>query len=336
MKDQDILEILKSKYQLSVTSIERIKGVYRVETEENIYCLKIVNYNYPHFLFILQAINYLRDRGFYDTPEIKYTVEGRQYVQCEDKFAYLTNWLKGRECSYDNPIELSMAARKLGELHSASEGFEISNNMEPRVGWLKWIEVYRTRKNEILDFKYKIKDKKIKNNFDLKYDSLIEEELERCDKSIDNLCSSNYEKKMLRDIKYGGFCHHDYANHNVIINSQGANIIDFDYCILDSYLHDLASLLLRAMKYDRWSEARFKTILNAYRSVHRLDEEDIGIMIAFMEFPQDFWQRGIQCYWENQPWGEEFFLRKIKLYEEDRLIKQLFLDKVRNYDFNNL
>ena len=39
------------------------------------------------------------------------------------------------------------------------------------------------------------------------------------------------------------FCHHDFAHHNLLIDKQGEiNVIDFDYCILDSHIHDLASL----------------------------------------------------------------------------------------------
>lgn len=45
------------------------------------------------------------------------------------------------------------------------------------------------------------------------------------------------------------FCHHDYANHNILIDSENQiYIIDFDYCMLDTKLHDLASILIRVMK----------------------------------------------------------------------------------------
>lgn len=30
-------------------------------------------------------------------------------------------------------------------------------------------------------------------------------------------------------------------------------------------------------------------------------------MREFIRFPQAFWQIGLQVYWEQQPWGEEFF-----------------------------
>jgi len=235
------------------------------------------------------------------------------YIKVDESFAYVTLWLNGRESFYENPIELSIAAKKLGQLHKCSEGFIVSKDMKPRVGWFKWIEVYRTRKGEILSFKEEIDRRSKKTDVDLYYLSMIKEELQRCDRAINNLCDTNYENKMLDEIRLGGFCHHVYANHNVLIGKDNeVNIIDFDYCILDTYLHDLSSLLIRAMKYGRWNEERVRIILKAYKSSHRLEQDDIKIMAAFMEFPQDYWQRGIQYYWEKKMWGEDFFLRKLK------------------------
>jgi len=337
LKNLEISEILKKEYNILVTSIEKIKSVYRVEAGKQIYCLKVVKYELPHFLFILRAMKHLDSNGFEYVPNIIRTKRGMDYIKFDESFAYVTLWLNGRESSYENPIELSIAAKKLGHLHKCSEGFIVSKDMKPRVGWFKWIEVYRTRKGEILSFKEEIDRRSKKTDVDLYYLSMIKEELQRCDRAINNLCDTNYENKMLDEIRLGGFCHHDYANHNVLIGKDNeVNIIDFDYCILDTYLHDLSSLLIRAMKYGRWNEERVRIILKAYKSSHRLEQDDIKIMAAFMEFPQDYWQRGIQYYWEKKMWGEDFFLRKLKSYADDRDERQEFINSFRQFKLDNL
>ncbi|MEW8994727.1 CotS family spore coat protein [Clostridium sp.] len=337
MKNLEISEILKKEYNILVTSIEKIKNVYRVEAGKQIYCLKVVKYELPHFLFILRAMKHLDSNGFEYVPNIIRTTRGMDYIKFDESFAYVTLWLNGRESSYENPIELSIAAKKLGQLHKCSEGFIVSKDMKPRVGWFKWIEVYRTRKGEILSFKDSIDRRSKKTDVDLYYLSMIEEELQRCDRAINNLCDTNYENKMLDEIRLGGFCHHDYANHNVLIGKDNeVNIIDFDYCILDTHLHDLSSLLIRAMKYGRWNQERVRIILKAYKSSHRLEQDDIKIMAAFMEFPQDYWQRGIQYYWEKKMWGEDFFLRKLKSYANDREERQEFINSFRQFKLDNL
>lgn len=337
LKNLEILKLLKLEYNIDAKGIEKIKGAYRVECDGRVYCLKIVRYELPHFLFILAAINHLNDNGFEYAPKIIKTVNGKEYVAIDVFFAYITEWLKGREVSYDNPIELSLAARKLAELHKASEGFVVEEHMRPRVGWFKWIEVYRTRRGEILDFRDRIYSKKHKTMFDIYYLQLMEDALDRCDSSINNLCCSKYDVRMIDEISQRGFCHHDYAHHNILIGDNSElNIIDFDYCILDTHLHDLGSLLVRAMKYDKWNDDRMRNILGSYNEVYPLKQDELEIMAAFIEFPQDYWQRGIQYYWENKCWDEDFFIKKVKTYAEDRQCKQEFIERLRRFKLANL
>ena len=48
-------------------------------------------------------------------------------------------------------------------------------------------------------------------------------------------------------------------------------------------------------------------------------------MAAFMEFPQEYWQLGIQYYWEKKQWDEEVFINKLNKIYEDRDEKYEFI-----------
>lgn len=334
----DILDVQKSvqnAYDLHVHFIEKIKNVYKIHTEDKQYCLKVIKYDIGHFLFILSAIKHLQYKGFNSIPNIIKTKNRRDYISLEGNYAYLTKWINSRECNYDNPVDVLMAASKLAELHKKSMGFELAENMNPRVGWFKWIETFKTRKNEILDFKRRIYKKEKQTEFDEIYMNMMNEELKRAETSINHLTRSEYFHVMKDEIESKGFCHHDYANHNVLLDTNGkVNIIDFDYCILDSHLHDLASLLIRRMKNGKWSIESSLFVLEAYNSINKVNKVDIPIMAAFMEFPQDYWQVGIQYYWEKQPWDEEFFLKKLRKINSDKDEKQEFLDEFRLVKYN--
>jgi CotS family spore coat protein len=329
----DILEVRKavqSAYGLKVNFIEKIKNVYKIYTGDNQFCLKIIRYDFGHFLFIISAIKHLQDNGFKNIPKIIKTKKGMEYIDIQGNYAYLTNWVTSRQCNYDNPVDILIASSKLAELHKKSRGFELTELMNPRVGWLKWIETFKTRKNEILDFKKRIYIKQKRTEFDNVYLSMMKEELARAEMAIENLAKSSYLDVMNKEIINKGFCHHDYANHNVLIDSEGEiNIIDFDYCILDTHLHDLASLLIRRMKNKNWNTGNALFIIEAYSVINEVRKEDIPIMAAFMEFPQDYWQVGIQYYWENQPWDKEFFIKKLKKIDKDKDEKQEFIDEFR-------
>ena len=334
MEIQELKEKVKESYSLCIENIEKIKNVYRIETKDQMYCLKIINYDFGHFLFIISAIKHLQNNKFQNIPQIITTKDNKEYIAIENKYAYLTPWLNARECNYDNPVEIKLCTSKLAELHTKSLNFEITPDMNPRVGWLKWIETFKTRAREILDFKRRISEKEHKTEFDISYLRIMEEELALSNKSIDNLCKSEYISKMKEEIKQKGFCHHDYAHHNVLIEEGGGvNIIDFDYCILDTHLHDLSSLLIRRMKNGKWNLENALIIMEEYDATNPIYRSDIEVMAAFMEFPQEYWQRGIQYYWEKKAWGEEFFLKKIEKAHEDRIDKQIFIDKFRNLKY---
>lgn len=332
-KSLDILkvkELVENNYNLHIEYIQKIKNVYKISNDYNNFCLKVINYDFGHFLFIISAIKYLKKNDFKNTPEILNTQCGQEYIQLEDKFAYLTPWVDSRVADYDNSLDVLLAASKLAELHNKSLGFKLTEDMNPRIGWFKWIETFNTRENEILDFKGRILKKDKKTKFDVMYLDKMDEEIEFCKSSKKNLSESNYLEKMKIEIVKNGFCHHDYANHNVLITGDGnVNVIDFDYCILDTHLHDLSSLLLRIMKHGKWNMNIALFILDAYDSINRVMKDDIPIMAGFMEFPQDYWQIGIQYYWEKHRWPEDAFIKKLKKIYYDEEEKQNFIDDFR-------
>lgn len=330
MNVDKVKKLVEQSYSLNVELIEKIKSIYKIQTKNRDYCLKFVKYDFGHFLFIISAIKHLQKNNFRYTPEIIKTENGIDYVKFENNYAYLTPWVDSRRLNYNNNKDILLASCKLAELHKKSNGFEVITGMNPRIGWFKWIEVFRTRKKEISSFKDIIDKKENNTEFDSIYLSIMKEELERAERSIKNLINTRYIEVMNEEISNKGFCHHDFADHNILISKDSIiNIIDFDYCMLDSHLHDLSSILLRCMKYGKWNISNALDIIDSYNSINQVKKDDIPIMASFMEFPQDYWQIGIQYYWEKQPWKEEFFLNKLKRIIEDRDEKQEFIDEFR-------
>lgn len=326
-------EILKIKsyveenYSLNIDNIEKVKNSYKITTKDNKYCLKMIKYEFPHFYFILSAIKHLQRNGFTNIPEFILNKEKKEYGIIDIKYVYLTKWIPSRVSNYDNPLELAIVSSSLSRLHQCSKGFTLEKEMSPRIGWFSWPKVFETRKNEILDFKNRINQKAYKSDFDLLYLNNIEAEVKRAEKSIAGLQKNNYVRIMEKEVFKRGFCHHDYAHHNILIDSsKEINVIDFDYCILDSHLHDLGSLLIRSMKDGKWEKEKADLILKAYKENIDVSEEEIPIIREFIRFPQAFWQIGLQIYWEQQPWGEDFFINKLEKYLDDRELREKFID----------
>ncbi|MBE6062277.1 MAG: CotS family spore coat protein [Clostridium butyricum] len=323
-----IKKYIEENYHIAVNTVEKVKNSYKIiGADDKGYCLKIIKYEFPHFYFIYSAMKHLQKNGFLDVIDFIADKHGMEYGKLGNKYVYLTRWIPSRVSNYDNPIELSLVTTELAKLHKSSKGFIINNKMKPRIGWFSWEKVFDTRKREMLDFKDRIMRKAYKSDFDLLYLANIEKEIIRAEKSIEGLRKNNYFNVMEKEVFKGGFCHHDYAHHNILVDTSGKfKIIDFDYCILDSHIHDLSSLLIRAMKDGKWDSRKADLIFYSYEKEFEIEDEEIPIIREFMRFPQAFWQIGIQAYWEMQPWGDDFFTNKLNKYLMDCSEREEFID----------
>lgn len=330
MDNTYVKKIVEDNYDISIENIEKIKNVYKIISKDRCrFCLKVINYKYEHFYFITSAIEHLERRNYNGILKIIPNKYSDNYVKLENKFAYLTKWIDSRQANYDNPIDLEAVTINLAKLHKFSEGFSVNNKMEPRIYWGKWIQNFNTRGIEILDFKKRISQKAYKSDFDLLYLSIMESEMKKVEDSINGLKNSKYIEFMSKEVMKRGFCHHDYAHHNVLFDSNNnIKVIDFDYCILDTHLHDLGSLCIRVMKDGKWDKDKFEKIIKDYSKIKPIDKEEIKILKCFFMFPQNYWQLGIQYYWEQQPWDEQVFLNKLLKYMNDREMRSDFIRKL--------
>lgn len=119
-----------------------------------------------------------------------------------------------------------------------------------------------------------------------------------------------------------GFCHHDLCCHNLLLPTTGeVNFIDFDYCISDSFCHDIASLLKRILKANTWQTPLVYQVLAAYESIRPLSDIEKQAIAGWLLFPQDFWQAGFAYYIEG--WvPREKIARRLHLWIEQQVLRK--------------
>lgn len=127
-----IKSLVEKEYGIKVDSIEKMKNVYKIQSSDEIFSLKKIKYEFPHFLFIISAMKHLENNEFDRILPFIETISGKAYVVLDDGFAYLNKWINARVSNYENPIEVAEAAVKLSELHLCSRGFEVKKNHETK------------------------------------------------------------------------------------------------------------------------------------------------------------------------------------------------------------
>ena len=90
MDKEELKKYIESNYNIKVQAVEKVKNSYRIGTENGDYAIKIIKYDFPHFYFILSAMEHLQKKKFSKIPMILNNVNGSRYVKLENQYAYLT------------------------------------------------------------------------------------------------------------------------------------------------------------------------------------------------------------------------------------------------------
>lgn len=322
----DLKKLVEDNYDVTVLNILKFKNVYKIISVEGNFCLKQFKYDFYRLNHVLEIFKYLIDENFENVLEIIPAFSGEKYVELNDVYFYMTKWIESRELNYSNTYDIIRASQHIAKFHNYSEGFSPNFKIKADVRWGKWIEIFNKKINDILNFKKIIEQKSEKSIFDKIYLKNLDENIELGNQSIENLKIYNYENIVSQHEKKGYICHHDLANHNILIDSYNKiYFIDFDYVILDSFLHDLSSFINRVLKYGRWTKDKFKIIIDSYKDVKDISKNEISLALSFILFPNDFWQLGIQYYYENITWTNEKFIKRLTRFENDKKSKNEFI-----------
>lgn len=322
------IKLIEESYGFKINDIQNIKNVNRIETDCGVKCLKRAHMSPSFFLFIYSAVDHLKKQGYEGVIPYCTTIDGSICVP-EDKYLYyVVDWIESRECKFKREDELKNAIKASAELHKASVGYIPPKGAKPRILYNKWVEKCDKKSVELLEFSKIIEDKEHIDDFDEIFSKHLTYYWQQARESTSMINESPYREVSEKSERLGEFCHHDLANHNFLISEDGkVYLIDFDYCIMDTRLHDLTSLIIRNMRYGVWDIYKAYFILNEYDRVYPIDQKDLKVIKALMTFPQDFWQVGLQYYVEKQPWTIEYFLMRLNRIVNDREIRGRFLQE---------
>ena len=321
--------LVEENYDITIFDIIKFKNIYKISAVEGNFCLKQCKYKFSKFKYILDVLDYLKKQEFDNVLSIIETYSEGKYIELNGVYFYMTKWLESRELNYSNYYDVIRASQNIANFHNYTKGYKPSQNILPDSRWMKWIDLFNSKLSDIISFKELLQDRNDLNTFDKIYLENVNKNVDLAMESIEVLYKFEYEKIINEHSKLGYICHHDLANHNLLIDSKGKiYFIDFDYVILDTYLHDLGSFINRCLKLGNWNEHKFNMVINSYRDVKYLPRREILLTLSFILFPYDFWQIGIQRYRESIGWDNEKFLKRLNRSENDKDDRTYFIRSI--------
>ncbi len=287
-------------YDFEVQKIKPLrKAVFRLTTSSGVKALKGVHYPMGELLFMFSAMEHLFSREFTRLARINLTKDGLPFVPLGGRSYFVTEWINGREADYGSERDLQATVKTLAELHMASRGLQPLPGSYLKTELGRWPENFHRRGEQILEFMWEAKGKREKTKFDRMFLREVSGFYEEAREAQKALADTAYWELVRIAQRESCFCHHDMAYHNVIIKDGQGYLIDFDYCLCDMRIHDLASLVIRNMKKHNWDISVAEKILRYYHKHYPLWQKELKVMLAFMMFPQDFWQVAWTYYRED-------------------------------------
>jgi CotS family spore coat protein len=339
-------ETALAQFGLVLTAQEQLPGasqrVVKVQTDQGTWVLKRSRIREEEIEFVHAAQEHLAASGFPGAPRFRAAVDGKPYCLHQGQVLVLTSWVEGEARELKRRRDIATAVRRLAEMHARSSGFAPPAGLavsRERTLWGRWPELWRARLDQLAVFKRLAHESDAKTAFDRRYVGLIAYYWEQAATAIAMLLRTSYRRLMEIESLQRSLCHHDLAHHNILFGpADQIHLIDLDYCITDSRLHDIGSMIIRQCKRFGWDLGWADMIIEQYSRYADLplSAEELGVLAAFLHWPQDFWQVGLQYYLERQPWTLRRFLGSLDRKTSGRRERERFLASFRRQYAPNL
>lgn len=307
-----------------------VKDSAIVWTDSGYKCIKKIGYCVERLMFIHEVKEHLIKNGFYFVDRFLILSNNNLYVAYNDGIYVLTEWINGRECNFSDLVNVKIASQRLAQLHYCSMGFSPSEGVIVRNELGKLPTVLKRRSEELLKLKKIARNRK--NKFDHLYmqnaDFFIERSINSL-KIIDSYIYANLIEKAQRD---KGICHKDYSYYNLVFNEQDElYVTNFDYCCYEIKVYDLASFLRKVMNEHKWNVEIAINVIDWYNTVNKIDEDEMQVIFALMEFPQRFWRIVNRFYNSRRTCPEtELYNKLVEIVSEKEYYME-FLKRFKEY-----
>ncbi|AZR73769.1 hypothetical protein BBF96_10455 [Anoxybacter fermentans] len=329
MERREVFKALET-WGIRPEKVRRVRGVFKVWTDREIYCLKPVKDSKKRLLFFDSVIRYVKSRGFQVLASYIHTPEGEPFGNYDGQNLILTPWIEGKEIRYRSIKEMIGAAKVLAEFHKAAEGYKPEPGIKVKDKLGKWPEKLARRVGDI-EFYIELAEKE-GSDFDWYFLKNADRILKDTKEAFIALRDSVYYKKVEESRNLTQICHGDPARRNFLIDKKGQiHLIDYDSMKLDLPITDLWRLLRRTLNRDQWDIDVIRRILDGYTEVRPLDQEDYQLLAIFLTFPEKVW-RILRKYYEKRGrdgWSYKRLFRKLRKFLAQQENRARFLSEFK-------
>lgn len=278
-------------HKIKEKNSKKARIVYKVESNNDFFCLKQTYFDEKELLFIYSYLEWLNVYNI----KVPYLIKSKQkkpFVNENNKIFILTNWIEGNKLNYDNFHECILSVNFLSKIHNISKNIIFIKDSSKKIAYINLNKRYS--KNILILHKLYNKAKIINDDFSkifiIYFNNFIK--LANFSKYISNIINfKNLQVSM---------CHGDYVNKNIIINKNTVIPIDFDNASINFSIYDLSYFLRRYLRRtnSKWNFYNAKTLISYYSKNNFIFLDEYLYLLSYLSFPQKFFRIG-KFYFSN-------------------------------------
>lgn len=294
-----------------------------LETSLGKYALWLISEEEPRFLAELELLDILKRKqieGFLYPIHLK---NNHCYSTLADgRLFFITNWLELRQISYRNDIK--SLVKLITDFHMAICSSESSILMEEPLKSL--VDRYQDMIRYVNSFAMLASHRLFPTVFDQVFLRHWGEFVNEAELAIKLIQSSTYLKMFEAKESFRPIINNfNRSNLGVLPNGQ-AICISLKERTIDVPLMDLALLMLKTGRSNRWSKEWYDKIIEEYNESFQLTNEELEIIRAYLAFPWELYRLAARYYHNRVNWPVSVFVEKLERILEGKAERDKLLD----------
>ncbi len=348
------LEVL-SAYDWTVQRISRGRGGMILSTDAGpklfLECSKS-NAFYEREHLLTQAV--VRG-GFQYVDTYVCNKDGNCVTVAEDGRRYIVkNWTDGRECNVKSMDDVISAITSLGQVHQALHAVSLELLQTPAVETPVEVmaaqaeqdveierkpgqitdrfkdsrtmpDIYERHTKELKMAMNYLRNKKKKSDFEQLAYEHIGAFYEEAGQASALLHTKSMTERLERVVSMYELCHGSFHYHNILMDTKGTMIVNFDQYRNDCQIRDLYQFMRKILEKCDWDIETAYKMIDVYDQVHPIGDTDRKLLSAFFAFPEKFWKIINYYLNANKAWIPPKNLEKLQKVIAQNGRRQAFL-----------
>lgn len=319
---------LFENYSFKVIDVIPLRKVFILVTTEGNKILKKTEYGHEDLSFIKNSMDHLRKAGFNNTMDFILNKQGNVLTRWREDNYIVMDLIEGRECDYNNLLDIKIAINSLSQLHKASRNIEFSPGSDRFKGF-SLIDSYKEKLEDLKSLKARAIEYGYKGEFERIFLKNVDYFIEAMEKSIEAVKGSKYIE-LCSDNKNYVLCHHDLAYHNILIKDEEGYFVDFDYSIIDLRVHDLCNFINKVTKFSCYDFEILRTIIEEYNKTIPLEKDEYSVLYSFLMFPESFYNISKDYFYRKKLWKLDTFVYKMQKKVQDIEEREEMIERFKN------